>query len=125
MARSPRSRYALVAFTRAKLCALREDRALPKLLVATSEKGSPWGSLFLNHQLQLNGCQLSVVQMPVFSSQRPDLTERHSRHKQWHSRHGGKSGRSEPVTAIYATDASHPFSCSSKALCLAGAICYL
>src|SRR5712691_7484519 len=123
MTRSPRSGCALVAFTLAKLCALREGKPLLKLFDGTFEKGSPAGSLFLNCQMQLNGCRLSVAEMQVDSSQRHDFTERHSRHKQWHSRHGGKSGRSKPATAIYATDIWHPFSCSSKALCAAGAIC--
>src|SRR5712671_62927 len=125
MTRSPRSRYALVAFTLAKLCALREGKPLLKLFDGTFEKGSPAGSLFLNPELQLNGCLWSVAQMRVLSSQRPDFSRRHSRHTQWFSRHGGKSRRTELAADIYATDRSHPFSCSSKPLCAAGAICYL
>src|SRR6266849_982337 len=114
MTRSPRSGCAPDACTRGRLCALREAGQLLKLVDGMIEKGSPAGSLFLNGELQLNGCQLSVAEMPVLSSQRPDFTERHSRHTQWHSRHGGKSGRSELVTEIYATDCWHPFSCSFK-----------
>src|ERR1700730_15956969 len=114
MARSRRSRCAPDAFTQVRLCVLREAGPLLKLVDGTNEKGSPAGSLFLKPELQLNGCRPSVAEMPVSSSERPDFTERHSRHKQSHSGRGGKSGRTERAADIYATDHSHPFSCSSK-----------
>jgi len=62
--------------------------------------------------MQLNGCQTSVTEMPVYSSLRPDLPpwrESHCLCLEWRNE---KSGRSEPAIAIYATDPWHPFSCS-------------
>src|SRR5258705_7802654 len=54
--------------------------------------------------------------MIVVSSRRPDFSQWHSWHRQWLTCHRDKSGRRELVTCNYATNHSHPFSCSYPVL---------
>src|SRR5437667_8868056 len=65
-------------------------------------------------QLQLNGCELSVGQMPVFfSSLRPDFPPWRDSHCLCYEWRLVKSERRELVAGISATRTSHPFSWSS------------
>jgi hypothetical protein len=62
---------------------------------------------------ELNGRELSVAQIAVLSSQRPDFTTGVIAQAVNCKRHRDKSWRSELTTNIYASDNSRPFSCFS------------